>query len=305
MIPDVSKKFSIAAHHRTCRRASNEDCKWRGCCEPDEHLESWQMTVSTRGSLPCYMASRWMKDELARDFKMCLCIAQETNLSSLLNRQKCVGFGGYLWIPSKRKRGYSEEILSKHTLVLRERNPVAIGVEQYVEDYVLQESLMRDNSHAPGLNRSVLSGWDMSTDVRTHESSVCKALTLSAQWPDTPQLLWRDVQHLAGPSSPPEDTRSLPGEPVPRNARCQRGGGKQTPRTINPAALGAVDIQGVEQQHLVLSILKAFELIRLHSTLPRQEIANYLSMAGVAQLLQGRGERIGRNYRRSAQNTPW
>ena len=71
---------------------------------------------------------------------------------------------------------------------------------------------------------------------------------------------------------------------------------------IKPAAFSAADIQGVEQQYLVLWIFKAFELIRLRLTLPRQEIANYLSMAGAVQLLQGRGVRIGRNYR-SAQNT--
>lgn len=72
---------------------------------------------------------------------------------------------------------------------------------------------------------------------------------------------------------------------------------------IKPAAFSAADIQGGEQQYLVLWIFKAFELIRLRLTLPRQEIANYLSMAGAVQLLQGRGVRIGRNYRRSAQNT--
>lgn len=72
---------------------------------------------------------------------------------------------------------------------------------------------------------------------------------------------------------------------------------------IKPAAFSAVGIQGVEQQYLVLWIFKAFELIRLPLTLPGQEIANYLSMAGAVQLLQGRGVRIGRNYRRSAQNT--
>lgn len=47
----------------------------------------------------------------------------------------------------------------------------------------------------------------------------------------------------------------------------------------------------------MLWIFKAFEFIRLSLTLPRQEIANYLSMAGAVQLLQGRGVRIGRNYR--------
>lgn len=224
-----------------------------------------------------------MKDELARHFKMCLCIAQEANLSSLLSRQKSVTFWGYLWIQRKRKQGYSEGILSKYTLVLKEQNPAAIGVEQYTEDCVPQKSWVTDKSQPPHLNRSVLPGWDGSTDVRTHKSSVCKALTPSAQWTDAPQLLCGDVQHLAAPSSPPEDTRSLPAEPVPRHTRCQRGGDKRTSRTINPAAPRAGHAQGVEQQCLVLSIFKGFELTRLHSTVPRQEIANYLSMTGAVQ----------------------
>lgn len=80
-----------------------------------------------------------MKDELARYFKMCLCIAQEAALSSLLNIQKCVGFWGYMWIQRKRKQGYSREILSKHTLVLKEQNPVAIGVEQLCSSKELDE----------------------------------------------------------------------------------------------------------------------------------------------------------------------
>lgn len=277
MIPDVSKKFSIAAHHRTCRRASNEDCKWCGCCEPDEHLESWQMTVSTQGSLPCYMASRWMKDELARHFKMCLCIAQEANLSSLLSRQKCVGFwGGDLWIQRKRKQGYFEEILAKCTLVLKEQNPVAIGVEQYMEDCIPQKSWMRDYSQP----RVRCEHRHQDTQIQCLQ----RALTLSpVSW--HPQLLCRDVQRLAAPNSPAEDTRSLPGEPVPGHTRCQRGSDSdnQTLRRIHPAALRAVDAQGVEGQRLVLSTFKAFELICLHSAVPRQEIANYLSMAGAVQ----------------------
>lgn len=225
-----------------------------------------------------------MKDELARYFKMCLCIVQEANL---LNRHKCVGFWGYLWIQRKTKQGHSEEILSKYTLVSNEQNPVAIGVEQYMEDCVPPKSSMRDNSQAPCLNRSALPRSDMSINVKTHESSVCRVLTLSALCTASPQLLCREVQHLAALSSPPEDMRTLPGELVPRHTRCQRGSKKQTPRTINPVALR---VQGIEQQCLVLSIFKAFELIHLHSTVPRQEIANYLSMAGAVQLLQGRGE---------------
>lgn len=75
---------------------------------------------------------------------------------------------------------------------------------------------------------------------------------------------------------------------------------------IKPEAFSAVDIHEVEQQYLALWIVKAFELIRLCLTLSRQETANYLSMAGAVQLLQGRGVRIGHSDRRSHRTlSPW